>query len=122
MPPPAQKPALSPVSGWSGDLIFYGFFALLALAGMLKSLLGRLLGSGVTGIASGILLYLLAGMGFALIVGIIVFVISLLMDGTSRGSGWSSGGGGSSWSSGGGGGGFSGGGGSSGGGGASGSW
>ncbi len=131
MPPPAKQPARqspSPISDWSGEALFYGLFALLVLAGLLKSLLGRLLGSGVTGIASSILIYLLAGLGFALIAGILIFVISLLLGGTSRVSGWSSGGSGNSWSSGGSswssssGGGFSGGGGSSGGGGASGSW
>ena len=124
MPPPAWTPAGSG-SGLSGDVIFYGFFAMLALASVLQSVLGRLLGSAATAAGASIIVYVLAGLGLAVVAAIVVFIVSLLMGLPSGSSGWSSGGGGGysgggSWSSGGGG--FSGGGGSSGGGGASGSW
>jgi|SRR5689334_380991 len=124
MPSPAWTPAGSG-SGLSGDVIFYGFFAMLALASVLQSVLGRLLGSAATAAGASIIVYVLAGLGLAVVAAIVVFIVSLLMGLPSGSSGWSSGGGGGysgggSWSSGGGG--FSGGGGSSGGGGASGSW
>jgi len=124
MPPPARTPAGSG-SGLSDDVIVYGLFAMLALASVLQSVLGRLLGSLGVAVAASVIVYVLAGLGLAVVVAIAVFFISLLAASSSGGSGWSSGGsggysGGGSWSSGGGG--FSGGGGSSGGGGASGSW
>ncbi len=129
MPPPA-RPAAQPdrqssKSGWIGDALLYGFFAVLVVANLLQSLMGRLLGSTVAGSVAGIIAFVLAGLGAALVAGLVVFVISLFL-GASRGSGWSTGGGNwssgsGSWSSGSSGG-FSGGGGSSGGGGASGSW
>lgn len=123
MPPPRRAPA--PGSGWSGESFLIGFVIVAMLSQLLHSLLGRVAGAGVVGIAVGILGYVLAGLAVAIMIGAIAFVLSLVVGaagrsgrGLSSGSGWSSGGGG--WSTGGGG--FSGGGGSSGGGGASGSW
>jgi uncharacterized protein len=124
MPPP-ERPALSnyPVSS---DLLFYGFIAVLVMGGLLRALFGRLIASGITGFAAGVVTFILFNTVAAVIVAILAFLITLAkkLNG-GGGSGWSSGGG--SWSSSGssgysGGGGFSGGGGSSGGGGASGSW
>lgn len=129
MPPPRRTTA--PGSGWSTETFFIGFIVLAMLSRLLHSLLGRVAGAGVVGIAAGILGYVLAGLAVAMVIGVIAFVLSLFIDAAGRsGRGWSSGGdwspgggwssGGGGWSSGGGG--FSGGGGSSGGGGASGSW
>ena len=125
MPPP-QPRSTAPGSGFSTETLFIGFIVIMVLANVLHSLLGRGVGSGVVGVAAAIIVYLLAGfLFFAVIVGLVVFFISLFAGtgsgrraGWSSGSGWSSGG---SWSSGDSGG-FSGGGGGSGGGGASGSW
>lgn len=97
--------------------------------GLLRSMLGRLIGSAATGGVVGLLAWLLVGsIGASIVVAIIAFVVTLIADiipvgGGSGGSGsWSGGSsGGGSWS----GGGSSdsgGGGGSFGGGGASGSW
>jgi len=125
MPAP-KRPALPGSSPESLDLIFYGLIAIVLVGGLLRALFGRLLGSGLVGVAAGVATYFLFGAITAAIVAFVAFLITLLNDLSSgRGSGWSSGGG--SWSSSGGsgysgGGGFSGGGGSSGGGGASGSW
>lgn len=122
---PVERRAPSGQPNYS-DLLFYGFFAVLILGGVLRSLLGRLLGAGMTGAAAGVITFILFNVAAAVIVAILAFLITLVnkLEGGS-GSGWSSGGGswssGSSWSSGDSGG-FSGGGGSSGGGGASGSW
>jgi uncharacterized protein len=129
MPPPRRTTA--PGSGWSTEPFFIGFIVLVMLSQLLHSLLGRVAGAGVVGVAAGILGYVLAGLAVAIVIGVIAFVLSLFLDSAGRaGRGWSSGGdwspgggwssGGGGWSSGGGG--FSGGGGSSGGGGASGSW
>jgi uncharacterized protein len=119
LPPPAAKPLVEE-SDWDAEWIFYGFVALLWFAGFLQALMGRLLGAAAGAAAAGTLVYFLSGIGLALVAGIIVFIISLLLGGSSRGGSWSSGGGYSG--GGGGGGGFSGGGGSFGGGGSSGSW
>lgn len=127
MPPPPKRSAPRG-SGWDPGTLFIGFIILAMLSQLLHSLFGRLVGSGVAGVAAGILGYVLAGLAVAGIVGVIAFVISLFIDLAGRsGRGWSSGGwSGGGWSSGGGGfgggGGFSGGGGGFGGGGASGSW
>jgi len=127
LPPP--RPAPRALSGGAFEYLLPALFIVVVLGTVLRRVLGRVPGSGVVGVATGILGYVLAGLVVALILGFIAFVISLFIDlagrsGSGRSSGrWSSGG---SWSSGGdwssGGGGFSGGGGSSGGGGASGSW
>ncbi len=102
--------------------------------GLLRSLMGRLLGSATAGALTALLAWFLVGSLFAaVIVGVVASLFVLISDGFTsagppgrRGSagGWSGGSGGS-WSSGGSSsssGGFSGGGGSFGGGGASGSW
>jgi uncharacterized protein len=101
--------------------------AVLALAGVLRSALGRLLGAAATGGTVGFLAWLVIGsIAASAIMGIIAFIFAFVGDmvplsggGRYRRGGWSGG----SWSGGGSsGGGFSGGGGSFGGGGASGRW
>jgi len=124
-PMPQPKGFERPRFDWHGEGLFIGFIILVIAAQILHGLLGRALGAGVAGTAAGIIGYVLAGLGFALIIALVAFVIALLVGASGRrGSGWSSGGGSwsSSSSSSSSGGGFSGGGGSSGGGGASGSW
>ncbi|MGH8765726.1 MAG: TPM domain-containing protein [Burkholderiales bacterium] len=125
MPPP---PRAAPRTTFDPQMLFVGLIIVVVLANVLHALLGRGLGSGVVAAGAAAIVYVVAGiLGLAVIVGVVVFVISLFM-GTGPGhrSGWTSGGWGSGgWSSGGGfggGGGFSGGGGGSSGGGASGSW
>ncbi len=128
LPPPAAK---KPQAGggqfpWEG--LFIAVIILTMMGGVLRSLFGRFLGSGIVGLAGGLLGYFLVGAFAALIVGAIAGALSLFGGTGARsrsgwGGGWGSGGG---WSSGGGfgggGGGFGGGGGGFGGGGASGSW
>jgi uncharacterized protein len=130
LPPPASRQS-GEVFGWIHLLLLGAIIAAIG-GSILNAILGRYLGSGIVGAGTGLLGYLLSGVGAALVIGVVAFLISLLTgafklgSGVSRGGGWSSGGSwGSSggWSSGGGGGGgFSGGGGDFGGGGASGSW
>ena len=109
------------------------FILVVIGGGILRALLGRFAGSGITGAVAGIAGWAIFGsLAFAVAIGLFVLVFSMIgaIGGGRRwgGGGWSSGGGfgGGGWSGGGGfgggGGGFSGGGGSSGGGGASGSW
>ncbi|MBW7966951.1 YgcG family protein [Bradyrhizobium sp. BR 10261] len=115
-----------------GPLAPFALFASLIVGGILRSLLGRLLGSVATGSVIGLLALLILGSGaLALLAGIIAFVLSFIADlfpastGPSRGGSWSSGSSSGGWSSGSSSsdsGSFSGGGGSFGGGGASGSW
>jgi uncharacterized protein len=89
---------------------------------ILTTILGRFIGSVLTGSAAGLLVWLLASTLFVGgVVGLIVFFITLSRGGTGFGSAGSHRGGGG-WSGGGGGGSFGGGGGSFGGGGASGRW
>jgi uncharacterized protein len=123
------------------NLIFspFGFIGFVAIAGIMRKLLGRLLGSGVTaGVIGAIFWFLLGSLVLSGVFGVIAFVLTMFGDsimaasqqvsrGAGRGGrgGWSSGSSGGSWSGGGSGSsdsGFSGGGGSFGGGGASGSW
>jgi uncharacterized protein len=104
------------------------------VGGILRTTLGRLLGSLATGGFVGFLAWLFVGsIAVAAIVALIAFVFAMFSDmipaggGSARGGSWSGGSSGGSWSGGGGSsssdsGGFSGGGGSFGGGGASGSW
>lgn len=107
-------------------------FASIGVGGFFRAVLGRLLGSLVTGgIIAAVTWLILGSAALALAVGVLGFIIGFVADlfsaippGTwrSRGGGWSSGSSGG-WSSGSSGsGGFSGGGGSFGGGGASGNW
>ncbi|GLR91579.1 hypothetical protein GCM10007857_82970 [Bradyrhizobium iriomotense] len=120
-----------------GPLLPFGLFASLFVGGILRTMLGRLLGSAATGGVLAAIAWFLAGsLGLALAVGAIAFALAFIVDlvpmstgpgtGRSRGGSWSSGsssgGGWSSGSSSSDSGSFSGGGGSFGGGGASGSW
>jgi len=110
--------------------IFWLFIALVATQALFRRLFGRVAGAGISGAIVGAIVWAVAGvLGFAILGGLIGFVIALINGMGSRG-GWTSGGWpGGGWSSGGGfggggfgGGGFSGGGGGFSGGGASGSW
>ena len=142
-PLPAPKPEASHSvdPGMFFDLVFspFGFLGYAAIAGIMRGLLGRLLGSGVTaGVIGAIVWFLLGSIAASAVFGVIAFFLTMFGDGilaasqqASRnagrgGGGWSSGSSGSSWSGGSSSGssdsGFSGGGGSFGGGGASGSW
>jgi len=135
------EPLPPPEHSWQGGQHRSGgsilpelFFAVLVGSVMLRAIFGRTVGSFLTGLGAGALVwiagYALALAGLAAIGG---FLITMLM-GVPRGSGWSSyprsGGFGGGWGGGGfgggsggfGGGGFSGGGGGFGGGGSSGSW
>jgi uncharacterized protein len=99
-------------------------FALFVVGAILRATLGRLVGSGGTGIVFGLLAWFIAGsFAAAIIAGIIGFIVTMFADSifssSGSGGGWSSSSGGSSSSDSGS---FSGGGGSFGGGGASGSW
>ena len=113
------------------DLNPFWLFALFVVSTILRSTLGRLIGSVLTGLfVAGFAWFLVANILVAIIAGIVGFIITMIIDFASTNPGGSSGGrsGGSSssgWSSGSSSsdsGSFSGGGGSFGGGGASGSW
>jgi len=105
-------------------------FALIIMGGILRSVLGRLVGSAATGGVVGVLAWFVAGsLAASFILGIVAFFLTMFAEtmlssggrgGYIGGGVWSGGGG--SFSGGASGGGFSGGGGSFGGGGASGSW
>jgi uncharacterized protein len=108
------------------------FFAVLIGSVLLRSILGRTLGSAATGVGAGLLVWLVAhGLLLAGLAAVGGFLFAML-SGLARGSGWASGGIGGGWGGLGGGGfgggglggggGFSGGGGGFSGGGASGSW
>ncbi|WP_407187510.1 TPM domain-containing protein [Bradyrhizobium centrosematis] len=109
-------------------------FASIGVGGFFRAILGRLLGSLVTGgIIAAVTWFILGSAALAAAVGVLGFIIGFIADlfsaitpgtGRSRGGSWSSGSSGGGWSSGSSSdsGGFSGGGGSFGGGGASGSW
>jgi uncharacterized protein len=130
----------APVSAPSQQMSFPGIsdvnpgfalFGTIFLAGILRTILGRLLGAAATGGVVGVMAWFVAGsLEGSLFAGFIVFIIALIVDLSSSqgssGGGWSGGSesSGASWGSSGSSdsGGFSGGGGSFGGGGASGSW
>ncbi|PAY07290.1 hypothetical protein CK489_15985 [Bradyrhizobium sp. UFLA03-84] len=136
-----QLPAPEPEHWQAPNLVDFAnpvvIFGVIIVAGFLRGLLGRLLGSVATGGIVGVFTWMLAGsLATALVVGLFAGVAALIFGGLNFGGpaagsgpyrrgggysgGWSGGGG---WSSGSGSsGGFSGGGGSFGGGGASGSW
>lgn len=127
LPPPKAQRATG--DRGFGNLESYFMILLIGftiLGGILTTLLGRFIGSVLTGAAAGLAAWVLASTLFvAGIVGLIAFVFTLARGatgfgstGSHRGGGWSGGGG----SFGGGGGSFGGGGGSFGGGGASGRW
>ena len=126
-PLPAPRERSAPrVSGWE-TLIVLGFFLVFVIGGVLRSMLGRVGGSGVIAAIAGFIAWFVIGsMIAALLIGVVLFFLSLFggMTGPAyrgRRGGWYPDGG---WSSGGGfgGGGFGGGGGGFGGGGASGRW
>lgn len=127
---PEPEPAHWDSSQFSSVIDAFPFWLALAfvVSGMLRGLLGRLIGSVATGVfAAGLAWYLIGILSIALGAGALAFVIAMFIDFVSSsglGSGGRSGSSGSSWSSGSSSssGGFSGGGGSFGGGGASGSW
>ncbi|MFT4120457.1 TPM domain-containing protein [Bradyrhizobium sp.] len=135
LPAPAPSTSFSSDLGELGPVVPFALFASLFVGGILRTMLGRLLGSVATGgVLAALAWFLVGSFGLALAVGAIAFVLAFIADlvpmttgpgtgysrrgswssGSSSGGGWS---GGSSSS-----GGFSGGGGSFGGGGASGSW
>ncbi|MEY9119245.1 putative membrane protein YgcG [Bradyrhizobium diazoefficiens] len=119
-----------------GPLFFVTVFASIGVGGFFRAMLGRLLGSLVTGGIIAALTWLILGsFALAMVLGVAGFIIGFIADvvsamgpstGSSRRGSWSSGSSGGGWSSGSSGssdsGSFSGGGGSFGGGGASGSW
>jgi uncharacterized protein len=142
LPPPQERgPAGSPYT-----LLPFAFVALLVAmfaGGVLRALLGRVLGAGATGALTGAIVFVMSSLlGGAVLAGVGAFFLTLVVGGTrgwtsrgpgpgfrggsggfGRGGGWFGGGGFGGGGFGGGGfGGFSGGGGSFGGGGASGSW
>lgn len=128
-PPHWDRPA------WFGNIDAFNpflLFVVYVVSGVLRSALGRLLGSAASGVFVAALAWFLWGsLGAALAAGVFVFLIVVFIDimpsgRSSSGSGWSGGSSSGGWSSGSSSssssGGFSGGGGSFGGGGASGSW
>ncbi|MBR1160359.1 TPM domain-containing protein [Bradyrhizobium elkanii] len=134
-----QLPAPEPEHWQVPNLVDFAnpvvIFGVIIVAGFLRALLGRLLGSAATGGIVGVFTWMVAGsLATALVVGLFAAVAALIFGGLNfggpaagsgpyrRGGGWSGGGGWSSGSSSSDSGGFSGGGGSFGGGGASGSW
>ena len=132
LPEPPPRGKVDSVSSF-GDFAFLAFFAVPIIAGIMRSMFGRLLGAGATSAITGIGAWLLIGsIAIGAIAAFIAFVITMFMGlGGPRivgPGGWGGGfptggwGGGGSWGGGGGGGGFSGGGGGFDGGGASGRW
>ncbi len=129
LPAPRPEASHSVDPGWLDHfdpLNPFLLFALIIVGGIVRSVLGRLLGALTMGGAVGVLAWFIAGsLAASLIVAVIAFLLTMfgetMASSASGRGGWVSGGG--SWSGGGSsGGGFSGGGGSFGGGGASGSW
>jgi uncharacterized protein len=141
LPAPRPEASHSVDSGSFFDLIFspFGFIGYAAIAGIMRGLMGRLLGSGVTaGVVGAVVWFLLGSIAVSAMFGVAAFFLTMFGDsllaasqaasrsGRGGGGSWSTGSSGSSWSGGSnsdsGDSGFSGGGGSFGGGGASGSW
>jgi uncharacterized protein len=132
LPPPPDD---APVEGPGGlvPFVFVAFVVVMAAAGILRAILGRMLGAAATGaLAGGVVFVMSSLLGVAALAGFGAFLFALMAGGTrgwaSRGRSWGGGGwgggfGGGGFGGGGGGfGGFSGGGGGFGGGGASGRW
>jgi uncharacterized protein len=125
-----RLPAPAPTSDWSGNFDAVNPFVLFAIligGAMLRTALGRLIGSIAAGGIVGALAWFIAGsLAASIVAGLIAFIFTMFGSGIvsagpgtySGSSGWSGGGSSGGGSSGG----FSGGGGSFGGGGASGSW
>jgi uncharacterized protein len=127
LPPPAQRESpefLNSIDPFNPFVLVFVF----VVSGLLRSALGRLIGSAATGGLVGVLAWLFVGsVATALMIGVVAFVVAAFIDlvpsgGGGRSGGWSGGSSGGGWGGGGSGGGFSGGGGSFGGGGASGRW
>ncbi len=122
LPPPAKQEPASSI----GDMLPLLLFGAIAVGGILRAIFGRFLGGSISGGLVGILVWVLGGgLLFALILGILAFVMTLSggMGGGGMGGGGMGGARGGMGGGGfGGGGGFSGGGGGFGGGGASGRW
>jgi uncharacterized protein len=115
--PAPRRQAARPVDERFMQWLVPGLFAALVFGGILRMLLGRVLGSTVVGGLAGAIVWGLTGLlAFGIGAAVLVFLFSVL--GGMSGRGWGGGWGGGGW----GGGGWSGGGGSSGGGGASGRW
>jgi uncharacterized protein len=132
-PPPAKRQGSAPQQGVGWDTIaFIVLFLVFGVGSALRAMLGRFIGSSVTGAIAGIIAwFMVGGLLATAIFAIGGFLLALIgpafTGGTrSRGGGWTTGGwssGGGSWGGGGGSdGGFSGGGGGFDGGGASGDW
>jgi uncharacterized protein len=127
-PLPAPKARVDTSASFDnlGELLPVVIIGALVVGGILRAILGRLVGSLVMGGGVAFIAWsMLGALPVALIAGLIAFFVTLIGDavGTGGGGRYSTGGGGwSSGGSGGSGGGFSGGGGSFGGGGASGRW
>jgi len=130
LPPPRRAGQQSPLFE-NTEWLIPAFIILMVAQGILNTIFGRAIGSGLTGGVAGLFAWIIVGsLAIGAIVGVIAFVFGLFRGSpVGHGGGWNSGGG---WSSGGGfsggggfgggGGGFSGGGGSTAGGGAGGSW
>src|SRR6202041_1859552 len=117
-PLPAPKPEVS--HGADPDMFFdiifspFGFLGYAAIAAILRGLMGRLLGSGVTaGVIGAIVWFLLGSAIVSGIFGVAAFFLTMFGDsilaasqapsrnaGGGRGGGWSTGSSGSSWSGG----------------------
>jgi uncharacterized protein len=128
-PLPAPEPQQSFGGGDHIDFLFNPLviFGVFVVGGLLRTLLGRLIGSVATGGVVGLVAWLALGsLAFCLIAALLAFMFAMFAESVvspnGRGGSWSGGGGSFSGGGSSGGGGFSGGGGSFGGGGASGSW
>jgi uncharacterized protein len=130
-PLPAPQPEQSYDAPGRIDMLFNPLilFGVFMAGGLLRTLLGRLIGAVATGgLVGGLAWFFVGSLALSAILAIGAALFSLFASSAAsnaRTGGWSGGGGGGSWSGGsssGGGGSFSGGGGSFGGGGASGSW
>jgi uncharacterized protein len=129
---PAPQRARSGTSEGGGleGLLMIGFMLVFVVGGIVRSVFGRFLGSGVIGAIGGVAGWLMLGsIAMGVLVAVVALVLSLMggmagLGGARQRGGWHSGGfGGGGWGGGGGGGGsWGGGGGGFGGGGASGRW
>jgi uncharacterized protein len=98
-----------------GSYLVPGFILILVAGGILKAMLGRLPGSLAASAGLGVVAWLLFGLGIAVFVAILAFILTFINQGAGKGGGWTSGSGGgwsggssggssSSWGGGGGGG------------------
>lgn len=119
LPPAAEGPGAGGAPAFPADWVIPAFFFVVIVGGLLRALLGRFPGALATGVFGGLIAWLLFGLGIALLVAVVAFLVTLMNAGSgggfSSGGGYSRGGGSGS-------GGFSGGGGGFGGGGSSGRW